>query len=60
MGSDFKKSSFCGGCKSCVEVSLQDKKVVLRNSNKNQEHISYTLDEWKAFISGVKNSEFDI
>lgn len=63
-GRNFKKSSFTNAPKpypTCVEVSISDKNVLVRNSNSlGQGTIKYTLEEWDAFVKGVKNGEFDL
>jgi hypothetical protein len=60
----FKKSSFTNAPKpypTCVEVSISNDDVLIRNSSSlNQGTIKYTLEEWDAFIKGVKNGEFDL
>jgi len=55
----YKKSSYSGT--SCVQVALlAEGKVAVANSKDEHKppHI-YTPDEWKAFICGVKDGEFD-
>lgn len=62
-GRMFKKSSFSFEVPSikCVGVSIGTGDVQLTNlSNRNGTIITFTLDEWDAFVKGVKNSEFDI
>lgn len=59
-GTLFRVSSFCtsGGC---VEVApLSDGQVVVRDS-KNRAHPVhvYSAKEWREFIAGAKNGEFD-
>lgn len=51
------KSSFCSGG-SYVEVFIEEDAVLVKDSD--GDYVAYTFDEWKAFISGVKNGEFDI
>jgi hypothetical protein len=57
----FKKSSHSvsGGGK-CVGVSIQDDYIQVINTKKKDKVVEFTKDEWKAFISGVKEGEFDI
>lgn len=62
---EFKKSTFSEmqGDKhgDCVEIKRTDKSVFVRDSkNKNNETLEFTSSEWKAFINGVKNKEFDL
>ena len=51
--------SFANG--NCVEVTqLSDGKVAVRNSRHTKAlPLVFTADEWKAFIGGAKNGEFD-
>jgi Domain of unknown function (DUF397) len=56
----FQASSFCtsGGC---VEVArLPDGQVVVRDGKDGAKpaHI-FSADEWRDFVTGVKNGEFD-
>ena len=54
-----QKSSKCSGS-NCVEVdrvSNHDKVIVFDLFGNR---CVYTFDEWRAFIAGVKNSEFDV
>lgn len=53
------RSSRCGSA-ACVEVSRDGDHVLLRDS-KNPENtpMEFTLAEWRAFISGAQNGEFD-
>lgn len=57
----FKKPSSCGVA-FCVEVdkTTGEKVVAIRHSKTPETVIIYSHDEWKAFIKGVKNGEFDI
>ena len=57
---NFKKSSFCEKGKCCVEVALDQASVSVRNTKNPTTIIQYTIAEWKAFIKGVKNGEFDV
>lgn len=61
--SGWHKSSFCSSfCSSgdCVEVATRDGAVLVRDS-KNPEGpvLSYTAEEWQAFVDGVRNGDFD-
>ncbi len=53
------KSSFCGEA-SCVEVAVAQQAVGVRDSKiADSPVLSFTRDEWTAFVAGVKNGEFD-
>jgi len=58
----WRKSSFSGnGGASCVEVARHDGMILVRdtkNRGKGPVH-RYTPAEWRAFIAGVRNGEFD-
>ena len=58
---DFKISSFCnlGGC---VEVGVApDGRVLVRASTDAEKlSLTFTRDEWVAFIKGAKAGEFDV
>ena len=57
---EFKISSYCniGGC---VEVGQADGAVVVRDSKdaERRHALTFTTDEWAAFVRGVKAGEFD-
>lgn len=58
----FKKSSY-SAVGNCVEVAITliDRTVVVRDSkDPNGPRLTYTAEEWEAFIAGVKNGEFDV
>lgn len=55
----FKKSSY-SGTRRCVGVAITDETVFITNTKQPNLVIPFTRDEWKAFIDGVKNNEFDI
>jgi len=57
---EFKKSSFSGVTKNlCVEVAIRHEKVAVRNSRARDAVVEFTPDEWRAFIAGVKQDEFN-
>jgi hypothetical protein len=59
----WRKSSFSGnGGASCVEVAGHDGMILVRDT---KDHGTgpvhrYTPDEWRAFIAGVRNGQFDL
>jgi hypothetical protein len=57
--SHWRRSSRCASS-SCVEVAAVNDEVLLRDS-KNPEvpPLSFTREEWTAFVGGVKLGEFD-
>ena len=57
----FRKSSFSGVTRNlCVEVATQSDGVLVRHSTRPDSILKFTLEEWKAFVSGVKKDEFDV
>jgi hypothetical protein len=60
MTADYRKSSFSTW--TCVEVaSLPGETVSVRNSRDTTgPALSFTRDEWAAFVAGVKTGEFDL
>jgi hypothetical protein len=57
----YRKSSFCGH-PGCVEVRGDGGNVLVRDSKLGDggNVLSFTNDEWVAFIKGVKAGEFDL
>jgi hypothetical protein len=54
----WRKSSYCG-TNACVEVSVTDDAVLIRDSKNPQvAPLTFTVDEWLAFVKGVKANEF--
>ena len=60
MKNDFFKSSFSGVKHNCVEVCINEDEVLVRHSKEKDVVINFSPDEWKAFIAGVKNNEFEL
>ncbi|OGY33888.1 MAG: hypothetical protein A3C02_03860 [Candidatus Andersenbacteria bacterium RIFCSPHIGHO2_02_FULL_45_11] len=44
----------------CVAVKRENGVHVRDTKDTNDTTLSFTNDEWKAFIEGVKNGEFDV
>ena len=57
---EFRVSSFCS-LGACVEVGQSPDGAVLVRDTKDrmQQALSFTADEWTAFVAGVKAGEFD-
>jgi Domain of unknown function (DUF397) len=57
---DFRSSSFCG-TGGCIEVAvLADGRVAVRDGKDRDLSVQvYSAAEWRAFVAGVKNGEFD-
>lgn len=45
----------------CVSVKISDDKVQVRDTkDSSKTTLTFDHNEWKAFIGGVKNGEFDV
>lgn len=57
----FRKSTMSGGG-NCVEVAKYSNNIVkVRDSkDRNGATLVFTFEEWKAFLQGVHNNEFEI
>jgi hypothetical protein len=57
---DFRKSRFSGPNDNCVEVADLPGGRAVRNSKRPEAAtVTFTTDEWTAFVKGVKAGEFD-
>jgi hypothetical protein len=58
----FRKSSFSGASNpACVEVGFETSAVLMRDSKDSGGPVlRFTVNEWKAFVAGVKAGEFDL
>jgi hypothetical protein len=55
---EWQKSSYCG-TNACVEVAMTSNAVLVRDSKNPQSvPLSFTTDEWSAFVQGVRAGEF--
>jgi hypothetical protein len=57
MKNGWIKSSRCGTA-TCVEVKINNHLVEVRDAS--GDIVMYTHDEWRAFLEGAKNGEFDL
>lgn len=54
------RKSLGGGGEVCVEVAKKGDFIGVRDSkNPSGPVLAYTKEEWRVFIEGVKNGEFD-
>jgi len=54
----WKKSSRCASA-TCVEVARIDDRYLIRDSkNPEAAPLSFTTEEWSAFVAGVRAGEF--
>lgn len=56
----FVVSSFCHTESCCVGVAMDAEGVRVTNTTAPGPVARFTHEEWKAFVLGVKNNEFDI
>lgn len=58
----FRKSSLSAAAGECVEFAVSPSGEVLLRDSKNPSGpvLAFTKAEWRAFIGGVRKSEFDI
>jgi hypothetical protein len=61
LSNDWRKSSYSADTAACVEVRRNGDLIEVRNStDQNNVVLSFNLAEWKAFIPGVKEGQFDL
>jgi uncharacterized protein DUF397 len=59
--STWRKSSSSGSNGDCVEVAFVEDGVLVRHSrNPSGPMLSFTPTEWRAFLAGTLNGEFDL
>jgi hypothetical protein len=57
---DWHTSSASGGTE-CVEVRITADQVQVRDTkNRHAAFLTFTYDEWQAFLAGVRLGEFDL
>lgn len=55
----WRKSSYSLSESQCVEVSSDPRSVAVRDSKHPERSLAFSAGQWRAFVSGVKNDEFD-
>ncbi|MET0829500.1 MAG: DUF397 domain-containing protein [Microbacterium sp.] len=57
----FERSSYCASS-CCLEVALVPRLGVIyvRNSQNPGTLVAFSAEEWRAFLAGAKNNEFDV
>jgi hypothetical protein len=56
-----KSSASGGGGGDCVEVAFVEDSVLVRHSRDSSgPMLSFTPSEWRAFLTGTRNGEFDL
>jgi hypothetical protein len=51
-------SSFCNSS-TCVEVGRDGDRVLVQRSAEPERTLEFSLDEWRAFLTGARAGEFD-
>lgn len=60
LSPDTWRKSTASGVSNCVEVSFAGESVLMRHSQSPQGPIlSFSHSEWEAFLTGVRDGEFD-
>ncbi|GLI00088.1 DUF397 domain-containing protein [Phytohabitans aurantiacus] len=59
VSATWRKSTRCES-HACVEVARAPEAVAIRNSTLPQEHLSFAVPVWRAFVAGVRAGEFDL
>jgi predicted secreted Zn-dependent protease len=58
---EFRTSSYSNGQGDCVAVAKDGETVLVRDTkDPNGAALTFTTNEWDAFIKGVKDGEFDL
>jgi hypothetical protein len=58
----WRRSSYCSGAAStCVEVAISARIVTVRDSKvPTSPTLRFTIEEWRAFVRGVRAGEFEV
>jgi hypothetical protein len=56
---DYHISTFSGGSNCVAVAKAADGAYLVKHSRDSTDRIVFNVDEWKAFIVGVKHGEFD-
>ena len=57
---DSWRTATMSGGGNCVQVKIKDGMIIVGNSRRTDgPFLSYTRDEWVAFLDGAKKGEFD-
>jgi len=57
---EWRRSSYCGNG-ACVEVARSTDGFLVRDAkHPDSPVLTFTVDEWSAFVAGVKSDEFSV
>ena len=54
------KSSYSVATGACVDVTFADDRIHVRNTRQPNLVHTFTVEEWEAFLLGVRAGEFDL
>jgi hypothetical protein len=55
------RTSRASATQECVEVAILRDSVLVRHSKRSSEAVlEFTVAEWRAFLTGVRQGEFDV
>lgn len=63
LDEDFRQSSWCQSerKRTCVEVAAKRGKIIVRDSkNTKGTKLTFSTEEWEAFLEGVKRGQFEV
>ena len=61
LSSEWRKSTYSSSNSNCVEVRASADGVDVRDSKDREgPKLGFTPDEWRAFVRGIKQGEFDL
>jgi hypothetical protein len=56
---DWRRSSTCDS-DTCAEIAIWDNMAYLRNSRDTDRYLVFDAKEWRSFLAGARDHEFDI
>ena len=58
-GVKYTKSTFSGKYSQCVGIARRGDDILVINTNEGKTTVKFSDSEWKAFVKGIKSSDFD-
>lgn len=56
---DWRSSARCDS-DTCVEIAIWENRAYLRNSRDTGRYLVFDAEEWRSFLAGAQDHEFDI